>query len=199
MDNGWQPQTCLGLNQGKMNNKRVHFNTPGHAHELTFSCYRNRKFLLHEQACLFLVDAVNMARRKHFLMIWAYVFMPDHVHLLLYPECENYSMSAILLTIKQSVARRFLIHSRKHCPARLKQFATGETSKEYRFWQDGGGYDRNIANRGTLLKVIDYIHNNPVRKGLVRSPGDWRWLSFVDWHEERQGPIRIDRDHIPLL
>ena len=181
-----------------MSHKRVHFNTPGHAHELTFSCYHNREFLLDEQTCLFLVDAVNMARKKNHLDIWAYVFMPDHVHLLLYPQRENCSISTILLTIKQSVARRVLINTRKHCPNLLKQFATGLTSKEYRFWQDGGGYDRNITNRSTLFKVIDYIHNNPVRKGLVRTPGDWRWSSFADWYRQRQSPIRIDKDHIPL-
>jgi putative transposase len=182
-----------------MKNKRVHFNLPDHAHELTFSCYGNREFLLDEQTCLCLVDAVNMARKKHHLKLWAYVFMPDHVHLLLYPESENYSMADILLTIKQSVARRVLIHTRKHCPDRLEQFVTGLTSKEYRFWQDGGGYDRNITEGSTLLKVIDYIHNNPVRKGLVSSPSDWKWSSFADWHDLRQGPIRIDKDHFPQL
>jgi hypothetical protein len=38
---------------------------------------------------------------------------------------------------------------------------------EHLFWQSGGGYDRNITNRGTLLKMADYIHNNPVRRGLA--------------------------------
>ncbi len=124
--------------------------------------------------------------------------MPDHVHLLLYPERESYSMSSILLTIKQSVSRRVLIYTRKYCRDLLKQFATGHKSKQYRFWQDGGGYDRNITNKGTLMRVSDYIHNNPVRKGLVSSPGKWRWSSFGDWHSEKQGPIQIDKNHIPL-
>ncbi|MEW5994215.1 MAG: transposase [Candidatus Zixiibacteriota bacterium] len=182
-----------------MKNKRVHFNSPGHAHELTFSCYRNRPFLIDEQTCQYLADAVNQARDKHCLKIWAYVFMPDHVHLLLYPESEDYSMSSVLLTIKQSVARRVLIHVRKHRPALLKQFATGHRSKPYHFWQDGGGYDRNLTNRTAILKAVDYIHNNPVRKGLVSSPGEWKWSSFSDWHDEKPGPIHVDRDGLPLL
>ncbi|MFH1373391.1 MAG: transposase [bacterium] len=188
----------FGVEATKMSSKKIHFNTPGHAHELTFSCYRNRQSLCDEQTCLFLVDAVNMARKKHCLSIWAYVFMPDHVHLLLYPESEEYSVAGILLTIKQSVARRVLLDTRKNHPDRLKQFMTGLTSKKYRFWQDGGGYNRNITNRHTLLKVIDYIHANPVRKGLVRSPEEWKWSSFGDWHNLRCGPIPIDRSHIPF-
>jgi len=182
-----------------MKNKKTHFNTPGHAHELTFSCHKNRKFLLNEEVCIFLADAVTMARSKHCLKIWAYVFMPDHVHLLIYPDNSDYSISAILLSIKQSVARRVLIQARKHYPAILDKFKTGQSSKKYRFWQDGGGYDRNITNRNTLIKVIDYIHNNPVKKGLVKSPGEWKWSSYDDWYNEKEGPICIDKDDIPLL
>ncbi|UCE65021.1 MAG: transposase [Candidatus Zixiibacteriota bacterium] len=179
--------------------RKVHFEIPGHAHELTFSCYRNRTFLLDDDACIFLAEAVNKAREKHNFKVWAYVFMPDHVHILIYPEKDNYSISKILLTIKQSVARRVLIRARKGNAALLNQFRTGIASKKYRFWQDGGGYDRNIVNRATLMKTIDYIHDNPVRKDLVKSPGDWKWSSFGDWHENRQGPIKIDKDDFPLL
>ena len=34
----------------------------------------------------------------------------------------------------------------------------------YRFWQRGGGYDRNITDPATLRVMIEYIHNNPVRR-----------------------------------
>jgi putative transposase len=178
--------------------RKFHFEIPAHAHELTFSCYRNKNFLLDEGACIFLAEAVNMGREKHCLKVWAYVFMPNHVHLLLYPSDETYSISKILLTIKQSVARRILIKARKTDPSQLIQFRTGIGSKKYRFWQDGGGYDRNIIKRDTLLKTIDYIHDNPVRKGLVKSPGDWKWSSFGDWYDNRQGPVKIDKEDFPL-
>ena len=44
------------------------------------------------------------------------------------------------------------------------------------FWQSGGGYDRNITSPKTLLRMIDYLHENPVRKKLVTSSLDWYWL-----------------------
>ena len=182
-----------------MKSKRVHFNIPGHAHELTFSCYQNRKFLLDERTCRFLADAVDLAPKKHCLKIWAYVFMPDHVHLLIYPEHDDYSISAILLTIKQSAARRVLIHARRHHPERLERFATRQKSRKYRFWQDGGGYDRNIKSRDSLLKSIDYIHNNPVRKGLAKTRAEWIWSSFSDWNGSANGPIFIDRDSVHVF
>jgi putative transposase len=36
-------------------------------------------------------------------------------------------------------------------------------------------YDRNITDAGTLLTMIEYIHNNPVRRGLVSQATDWPW------------------------
>jgi len=53
----------------------------------------------------------------------------------------------------------------------------GHTS--FRFWQEGPGYDRNIRKDDTLRAAIDYIHRNPVRRGLVGGPSDWKWSS---WH-----------------
>lgn len=46
-----------------------------------------------------------------------------------------------------------------------------------RFWQRGGGYDRNIVTDHKLVEKIHYIHNNPVQRGLVDQPTDWKWSS----------------------
>ena len=47
--------------------------------------------------------------------------------------------------------------------------------KERLFWQYGGGYDRNITSGKTPLRMIDYLRNNPLRRGLVERAADWRW------------------------
>jgi len=48
---------------------------------------------------------------------------------------------------------------------------------EHRFWQQGGGYDRIITHLHTAWKAVDYIHNNPVRRGLAANSTDWVWSS----------------------
>jgi len=50
-------------------------------------------------------------------------------------------------------------------------------SRERVYWQSGGGYDWNIEEPGTLRTIIDYVHLNPVRRGLVARATDWRWSS----------------------
>ncbi|HEX4130717.1 MAG TPA: hypothetical protein VHZ24_11800 [Pirellulales bacterium] len=48
----------------------------------------------------------------------------------------------------------------------------------FRFWQEGGGYDRNLTTSKAAYSVIDYLHLNPVRRGLVEHPRQWKWSSF---------------------
>jgi len=124
--------------------------------------------------------------------------MPNHVHLIIYPTSDSYDIAGILQSIKQSVSRRALINIRKSRPALLDLFSTGSKTRAYRFWQAGGGYDRNIVSRVALMNAIDYVHNNPVRAGLVKSAEEWKWSSFRDWANLGCGPIPIDREDIPL-
>ena len=174
------------------------YNLAGHAHELTFSCYRRRTFLSKERTCKYLTESIIRARDKHAFDIWAYVFMHEHVHLLIYPRNTDYSISEILRSIKQSVSRRAIIYLRKHRPEGLKLLATGQKHSPYRFWQDGGGYDRNITSTQTLRKVIKYIHGNPWRKKLVENPIEWFYSSARDWAKAGSGTITIDFESFPF-
>ncbi|MBN1506291.1 MAG: transposase [Sedimentisphaerales bacterium] len=184
--------------EGNRYSKHCHrWNTGGHAHELTFSCYHNRLFLSKERTCTFLVDAIAASRKKHDFDLWAYVFMPDHVHVVICPRQPEYSISAILRSIKQPVSRRAIDYLRRKNPDGLKFLATGEDDEPYRFWQKGGGYDRNITALETLVQSIRYIHNNPVRKGLVETADQWCYSSAADWLNTGHGPISIDVDSFP--
>jgi putative transposase len=80
--------------------RRPALNEPGHAHELTFTCFRSYPFLRAERTCQWLADAVNEARQELDFALWAYVFMPEHVHLLVLPRLADYQISAILTAIK---------------------------------------------------------------------------------------------------
>jgi len=122
------------------------FNTPGHVHELTFSCYRNRRFLLSERTCQWLIESIDKAREKYNFSLWAYVFMPDHVHLLIQPMEEEYYISNILKEIKTDPARKAIKYLKENHPLELSKLRTSQQYRKYRFWQKGGGYDRNIYN-----------------------------------------------------
>jgi REP-associated tyrosine transposase len=51
------------------------------------------------------------------------------------------------------------------------------TTTYYRYWQEGAGYDRNLIESDAVAASIEYLHLNPVRRGLVREAVQWRWSS----------------------
>ena len=163
--------------------RRPAANDPGHVHELTFSCFRGFSFLRAERTCQWLVDAINAAREQHHFSLWAYVFMPNHVHLLIYPNEPDYDVSAILKAIKQPVGTHAIKYLKQHAPHWLERIIVKHRNRiERRFWQPGGGFDRNAIDPLVILAMIEYIHGNPVRKELVENPEDWKWSS-AGWVE----------------
>jgi putative transposase len=158
--------------------RRRSYNEPGHAHEITFSCYKRYQFLSAERTCVWLSEAIEAARTKRNFALWAFVFMPEHVHLIIQPRNPSYQMSSILQSIKQPVGQRAVAFLKSDAPAWLPRITRDRGgSTERLFWQSGGGYDRNIDEPKTLSTMIDYIHMNPVRRGLVARPSEWRWSS----------------------
>jgi len=74
--------------------KRVKtYNIPNHAHFLTFSCYRRMPLLTNDCWRAWLAEAIRQACQLHATALWAYVFMPEHVHLLVKPRREQYDVS----------------------------------------------------------------------------------------------------------
>jgi putative transposase len=177
------------------------YNEAGHAHALTFSCFHRQPFLGKDGSRRWLVEAINRARSKLGFHVWAYVIMPEHAHLLLWPTEAAYDISDILNSIKQSVAKRALLHVRREAPSFLARMEDRQPNGtiHYRFWQRGGGYDRNIVEPATVHQQIDYFHANPVRRGLCLKPDDWLWSSAADYAGVREGPLRIDRESLPGL
>jgi len=154
---------------------RKTYNVPGHAHELTFSVHRRGMHLLQPGIAEAFLD--NLVRTSDELRfdIWAYVLMPEHVHLLIWPREEPYDISTILRELKVPVAQKaFELH-----PDLRKLLAVPRKGRppETRFWQPGGGYDRNMFTPKVIEAAIEYIHMNPVRRGFVEAATDWPWSS----------------------
>ncbi len=175
------------------------FNTPGDPHFLSFRCYKNRKFLNYNRTRNYLIQALNKAREKQKFDIWAYVIMPEHVHLLIWPRFEVYSISEILKSIKQSVAKKSINWLRKNRPGILVYLETGLDYDPYRFWQAGGGWDENVNSQKAIGEIMSYIHLNPVKAGFVGRPQDWYWSSARAWMEDALDPLEIDKESYPIF
>jgi putative transposase len=128
-------------------------------HYITFTCYHRAPYLATAAARELFESTLERVRCWYGYYINAYVVMPEHVHLLI-SEPERSSLAVALQMLKQIV-------SRKMYGAR-----GGEA-----FWQRRY-YDFNLWSTEKLFEKMDYIHSNPVRRGLVGRPEDWKWSSF---------------------
>ena len=157
-----------------------HFHNVGDYHEFTFSCYRRSPHLLDDRRCKILAEALDDACLQEEMDLVAYVFMPEHVHLLVYPRREQPDLGRFLALVKQPASKAIKSILESEDRALLETLTVQERPGKicFRFWQEGPGYDRNVYSSKIVQATIDYIHNNPVRRGLCLTPIDWKWSSI---------------------
>lgn len=142
-----------------------HYDHLGTARFVTFSCYMRRPYLLEEGALSILAEEIDRARILHSFRLLGHVFMPEHVHLVLWPP-DGMKLGLVIGGIKARSARRFFAGS-----------GIGQAGSTRVFWQRRC-YDHNCRTPETVREKINYCHNNPVRRGLIHDPSLWMWSSY---------------------
>jgi putative transposase len=146
----------------------------GHLHFITFSCYRRQPKLGTSTARARFEESLEQACRFYGLGVLGYVVMPEHVHLLV-SEPEKEQLSTAIQALKQSVARRLALRSPEpFCQARY--------------------YDLNVWSNRKRVEKLKYIHRDPVARGLVARPEDWRWSSYRHYLTGVEGGVEIESE-----
>jgi REP-associated tyrosine transposase len=138
-----------------MKGQRIRYQQTGEFHFLTFSCYGRRPYLSTIAAMELFEDALERVRLRYRLAVAGYVVMPEHVHLLV-NEPQRGLLSTAVQALKLSVSVR---------------------GRERPFWQ-AHYFDFNVSSHAKFVEKLRYMHRNPVRRGLVEAPEDWRWSSY---------------------
>lgn len=171
---------------------------PGDLHELTFSCYHRLPLLTNDQWRRQLGECIDEAGSQTGIQLAAFVFMPEHLHLLVAPTSSEPEIDRYLALIKQPFSKSIkqqLLGSKSSLVKRLTvQERPGKNS--FRFWQEGAGYDRNLNTAASIEAAIDYIHKNPVRRGFVTRAVEWRWSS-ASWY--LLDPPRQQSANLPFI
>ena len=142
--------------------KRVkHYHDPTHCHELTFSCYRRLPLLTNDSWRCLLSEAIERATDRHGYRLAAFVYMPEHVHLLVVPGSTATTIDRLLSAIKRPFSfriKRLLVELKSPLLDKLtiRQRPGVET---FRFWQEGPGYDRNLDQVNSVLASLSRTVN----------------------------------------
>ena len=147
------------------------YQTEGHYHFLTFSCYHRLPYLRDTRSRATFLEILESLRRRHEFFVFGYVLMPEHVHLLI-SEPRQQGLGNTMRVLK------------------------GQSSKMLKgsspqFWQTRY-YDFNVLTQLKFVEKLRYIHRNPVIRGLVDKPEDYEWSSFRHWAMGERGIVEIE-------
>ena len=179
--------------------KRIrHIDDQGEIHLLTFSCYKRQQILGDDWRREQLSLSIERALENHGWRLAAFVYMPEHVHLLVFPVKTDTRIDKLLFAMKRPFSYRAKQRLAETADPLLQELTIRQRpgKSTFRFWQEGPGYDRNIRTEKVLLASIDYIHLNPVRRGLVEHPTDYRWSSALWYASDAQ---QVDQALPPLV
>jgi putative transposase len=161
----------------------------GYWHFITTSCYRRLPLLGSARNRDLFVRVVEQVRRRYNFAVVGYVVMPEHVHLLI-SEPRRSNPSVVMQAIKQGFARRLLARLRKAQPA--QQLALWSAPWECgRIWQPRF-YDFVVFSDKKRMEKLRYMHRNPVKRGLVLEPEQWKWSSYRHYTYGEHGVVLVN-------
>jgi len=161
-------------------------------HFITCSSYHRQPRLgTPERRDLFL-RVLEHARLRYRFVVIGYVVMPEHFHLLI-TEPEVGDPSVVMKVIKERFTK--LLHRKPTHPKTADEWGTRTTAGP--IWQRRF-YDFNVARSEKRIEKLRYMHRNPVKRGLVAAPEEWRWSSFRSYAFDEEGPVRINCQEWPL-
>lgn len=142
---------------------------------LTFSCNHRLPLLSSDASKDIVVDYLELCRDRLGFQLFAWVVMPEHLHLLLLPNRSVADVRRIMSAFKTRVSRILLEQMRVASSPYVNRLK--DPRGEHHFWLPGGGYDRNIHSHNEFEEKARYIEQNPVRRGLAANPEEYRWSS----------------------
>jgi len=160
----------------------------GDLHFINCSCYRRQPWLGTRRRRDLFLAVLEQVRQRYDFVVVGYVVMPDHVHLLI-GEPERGDPSRVMQAIKQGFARRVLkALRRRRSTMQQELFALGtEHVWQKRFYD----FNARTARKGS--QKLWYMHQNPVKRGLVQEPEQWLWSSYRSYAFDEPGAVQINQ------
>lgn len=143
---------------------------------------------------LVVCNAFEEASKNHGIMIFAYVIMPDHAHLLVYSERKMEDVLRLLNGISARRVIQYLKDNNFESSLSKLRGMTRERNHKHSVWQHHPD-SLEIFGEDTFRQKVDYIHMNPVRAGLVHHPSDYRFSSARLWYGKALTDEPLSTDH----
>ena len=140
---------------------------------------------------MILINALKFYQKNNGLIIYCYVIMNNHFHLIISQENVSRIMQSFKKFTATKITSELKLDNNQLILSQLREQKAGyKITSNYQVWQEGF-HPQEISTSKMLKQKIEYIHNNPVRKGLVSDPVDWKYSSAVDYLTDEKGLIDV--------
>jgi putative transposase len=137
-----------------------------------------------------LLRLLEQTRKSYGFVMVGYVVMPEHVHLLI-SEPERGDPGTVVQVFKQRFARAVLREIRsRHIAGQPGLWS--DAADQHHVWQ-ARFYDFVVYTEKKKLEKLHYMHQNPVKRGLVLEPQQWPWSSYRDCVLDQPGPVLVNQ------
>ena len=162
-----------------------------HAHFITATIVEWLPVFTCAACCDLIVRSFAFCREKKGLQIYGWVILDTHFHAILAaPE-----LAAVLRDLKSFTAKEILAQlereRREWLLNQLRYYRAAHKATTDQVWQEGS-HPQAIMSDVMLEQKLEYLHNNPVKRGLVASPEHWRYSSAHEWLPAGQPVLRCD-------
>lgn len=157
-----------------MLNRHSRLNFAGSMHFVTTVTQKRGFWFVEESVCRSILESFEFARVNRNITCFGYVLMPDHLHALLGQPEADFGVAKMMESFKKFT-------SRKLRPARYDGVA---------LWREHYD-DVGIPGRDALMVKLVYIHENPLRKGIVHDAADYHWSSAGNYAGRIESVVQI--------
>lgn len=148
-------------------------------------------------ACEILIKNIKYYQEKYHFQILAYVIMPSHFHWIITTDNEFGTISDIMRDLKKYSAWDIMDFIQKSDENKFMKYFEGAGEKykgqKRKFWQERFD-DVILKSRKFFLQKLNYIHNNPVKAGIVDNPEDYTYSSARNYKYGDHSVIYVETD-----
>ena len=172
-----------------------HFHIEGHVYYVTTVTYGRLPIFTRPAYIVALIDSLNFYRYKLEFKLLGYVIMPDHAHLMIWPQGKA-TISEIMRDYKKFTSGRIMrqadVEGNREWLAAFCQAGQITGRSDHKVWQDDF-WDENVYTERFLRQKLNYMHRNPVRAGLVDQPEQYPYSSYRNYALGDESLIEIDQ------
>ena len=175
-----------------MGRSRYKIYEPTHPHFITCTVLHWIPVFTNKKSVEIVLDSLKYLQEHNDLKIYAFVILENHMHMVV----QSDDIAKDIGRFKSFTARKIIdLLQAEKVTAILDQLRfykkAHKSDREFQFWQEGM-QPKLIQNEAIMRQKIEYIHNNPVKRGYVDDAVHWRYSSARNY-EGRDGVLEVER------